>query len=312
MPKQWVPPSEAFSRFASLGIDVEDVLDYEKVHIAVTCFVLGFLSLLFLAGKLREETWLNPSSGIKKYAFLALGFSFKFITGACFLPLMKLLLWPLAAWEQTGPTIFVGTLTACCLTCVKIRLARIDTELRQLDMTTNVMDWSKDRVAPEIDDEARGETPAFTRKQLHSLSLRSPHYDIAQSIFGLLSLLNSLFCARLPDYGLTTASIQVVLGIGIVLTGCYYVPYFPPARGFWDQNRLQNATDVSMLLIYLCALAATIATQHCSTEVLNSVWIAGSPLLMLPGAFCGYHLQSMLKARREFASERAYSLLRAA
>jgi len=44
MPKQWVPPLKALDKFASFGIDAEHVLDFEQVHLGVTCFVLGFVT----------------------------------------------------------------------------------------------------------------------------------------------------------------------------------------------------------------------------------------------------------------------------
>ena len=101
-----------------------------------------------------------------------------------------------------------------------------------------------------------------------------------------------LFVVRLPDNGVTAASIQVILGFLILLAGCYCAPYHPPAPGAWDQNRLQNAVDASLLMIYLAALLATIAARYFSEELLNSMWIAGSPVLMLPAAFFGYHLRT--------------------
>lgn len=44
MPKQWVPPLKALDKFASFGIDAEHVLDFEQVHLGVTCFVLAFVN----------------------------------------------------------------------------------------------------------------------------------------------------------------------------------------------------------------------------------------------------------------------------
>lgn len=88
---------------SNFGIDVEDVLDFEQAHLAVTCLAVGSLSSFFLMGKLRGESCINASSSIN-YAFLALAFCCNCSTGARFLPLTKMLLWPFchlgASWSH--------------------------------------------------------------------------------------------------------------------------------------------------------------------------------------------------------------------
>lgn len=78
---------------------------------------------------------------------------------------------------------------------------------------------SQDRVAPEIDDGACAEQPAFARKQVHPLALKSPRYGMVHAILRLLSVLSVLFVVRLPDNGVTAASIQVILGLLILVVG---------------------------------------------------------------------------------------------
>ena len=308
MPKRWVPPTEALDRFADLGFQIDDALDFKRVYISVILFVLGFLSLTLIAGPLYNEVWIDPTNPMK-YVFLALGFAFKFITGACFLPCMKILMWPLAAWEEDGPMILAGTISACCLLCAKLRLARIDTDLTRLRMKPNIFDWSNDRIAPEAGDETSAGPQAFARTEQHPLSMRSPRYDMIYAVLGLLSMLNSLFCARLPDHGIATASIQLILGLLIFCAGYYYEPYFSPASGAWDQNRLQNGMDASLLAIYTSALIATIAAKYCTEEVLNSMWLVCSPLLTLPAAYLGFNLRRISILRREPPSTQIYTPL---
>merc|ERR1712176_959913 len=132
----------------------------------------------------------------------------------------------------------------------------------------------------------------LSRKQEHILSLNSPRYDFIMVLLRLLSLLNALFCIRLPDSGVSTASVQFGLGILMFSAGYFFDPYFPPAPGAWDQNRLQNASDASVIAIYFAALLATIACKYYNAETLNSLWIVFSPLLVLPAAFVGYHSRS--------------------
>merc|ERR1712217_933738 len=69
-------------------------------------------------------------------------------------------------------------------------------------MNPNIFDWSNDRIAPEAGDETSAEPQAFARTVQHPLSMRSPGYDMIYAVLGLLSMLNSLFCARLPDHGI--------------------------------------------------------------------------------------------------------------
>ena len=94
------------------------------------------------------------------------------------------------------------------------------------------------------------------------------------------------------------ALIQLLLGVLIFTAGYIYDSYFPPTPGAWDQNRLQNGMDASLMVIYLAVLLTTVAAEHLSEEMLNSVWIVFSPSLAVPAAFMGYYMRSIHISRQ--------------
>merc|ERR1712079_529974 len=113
--------------------------------------------------------------------------------------------------------------------------------------------------------------------------------------------MGGLFCARLPDHGITATSLQLVLGLAILAAGVFSEPYFLPVAGKWDQNRLQNGSDAGLVAVYAAALLATIAADCSTKETLNSIWVTCSPLLVLPTVYAGYHLRGACRTRRSEA-----------
>jgi len=296
LPRRWVPPTQAIDKISNLGVDISGVVDFEDVYLSAATFVIGFLSLLLVAGPLNEHASLHPNSSVAKYCSLGVGFAFKFVLGAGFLPLMKVLLWPLAAWESRGAIISVGVFAALCLTSATFRLSFLDVELNRFRFRRNIFDRDADL-------RARGTGGgALMRQRVHALSASSPNYDVCLLALRLLSLLNSLFSARLSDSGLTAASVQLILGLSIFATGLVFDPYFAPLPGGWDQNKLQNATDAGLVAIYFAALVATGAADNISTQALDSIWVTCSPLLVLPCAAAGYACRD-LRAKGLASSE---------
>lgn len=88
--------------------------------------------------------------------------------------------------------------------------------LAHLRQSASSENWH--RVEPTLHG-ACAEQPAFARKQVHPLALKSPRYGMVHAILRLLSVLSVLFVVRLPDNGVTAASIQVILGLLILVVG---------------------------------------------------------------------------------------------
>ena len=106
----------------------------------------------------------------------------------------------------------LGTAAGAILTLAVVRLTLVDEKLDRLDMRANFFDWAGDRPAREVDDmDISGR--AESRVRVHPFSAKSPRYDSTMLSLRVLSLLNALSCARLPDRGITMAAVRVGLGV---------------------------------------------------------------------------------------------------
>ena len=103
-------------------------------------------------------------------------------------------------------------------------------------------------------------------------------------------MLNSLFCARLSDHRITVAAVRVALGTLLVALGWHYDCYFPAILNRLDYNCLQTGLDSGILATYIAAFVALVA-MDCDEEVLDSVWLALTPLVAFPAVCLGYYLR---------------------
>eukprot|EP00927_Polykrikos_kofoidii_P034005 TRINITY_DN28849_c0_g1_i1.p1 TRINITY_DN28849_c0_g1~~TRINITY_DN28849_c0_g1_i1.p1 ORF type:complete len:1457 (+),score=147.72 TRINITY_DN28849_c0_g1_i1:56-4372(+) len=236
-------PGAALVALQSFGIHNLFSIDDLFVISQFVSWIIVFL-FVFVQERAQSEMSFSPYKKWPKIFYKSFSTFCQYSMGPLLIPLLKTNFWPLAHGVMWWPLRILGALSSLLLTVIAMRLASVDHRLERIEqLGLNVFNRSGDWVPTD-----------FARALLyrHPLSPRSPNYDNCRILIKTLLTLMLLFVV--PENPFLAALFRVPCGAALLLTGCFYNPYFESVGAFW--NAVARAGDAGVLTSYIASAVA--------------------------------------------------------